>query len=111
MGVTMRRVEPTPDLQAILAQAVHMHVNDAEYMAELAMWSGRHARADGVPARSTRNPQPAARVPCRVFAGAALAPSPDINVAEDTASYWRWEPSRTIRGRDRARARRPVCCC
>src|SRR3954468_19758163 len=50
MGVTMRHVEPTPEWQAILAQAVHEHLNDSDYLAELAMWSGRHACADGVPA-------------------------------------------------------------
>ena len=81
-GVTVRRVDAGGALKAMLADAVHEHVNDAEYLAELAMWSGRHAATAGVPARNTPVPEPAAQIPGRVFAGPVLA-QPVGTSAED----------------------------
>jgi hypothetical protein len=83
MGVTMRRVEPDADLLATLAQAVREHVNDIGYLTELTMWSGRYASIAGVPARNTPPPESGARVPGRLFAGAALAQPPDVSADED----------------------------
>lgn len=83
MGVTMRRVVPTTDLTATLALAVHEHVNDADYLAELAMWSGRRAATAGVPARNSPNSEPDARVPGRLFAGAVLAQPPNATIGAD----------------------------
>jgi nitroreductase len=82
LGVTMRCVEQTSELWATLARAAHEHVNDADYLAEPATWSGRHALAVGVGARSTPNPEPAARVPGRIFADAELAQLPGTTGAD-----------------------------
>jgi nitroreductase len=83
MGVTMRRVEPTPGLTATLTRAVHDHLEDADYLAELAMWSGRYGATAGVPARNTPLSPPGARVPGRLFAGAVLAQPPEATVGAD----------------------------
>lgn len=83
MGVTMRRVEPHADLRATLARAVREHSNDVDYLAELAMWSGRYGSTAGVPARNTPRSEAGARVPGRLFAGAALAQPPDASPDED----------------------------
>lgn len=72
-GVTVRRVEAAADLKAMLVNAVYEHVNDADYLAELAMWSGRHAATAGVPARNTPISEADAQIPGRVFAAPALA--------------------------------------
>ena len=42
LGVVMRRVEQTALLKTWLSRARREHVGDSEYLAELAMWSGRH---------------------------------------------------------------------
>lgn len=82
-GVTVRRIESAADLKVMLANAVHEHVNDAEYLTELAMWSGRHAATAGVPARNTPISEPDAQIPGRLFAGPALAQPPETSVEED----------------------------
>jgi nitroreductase len=84
MGVTMRRVEPTPALAVTLTRAVREHLDDADYLVELAMWSGRHAATAGVPAKNTPNSEAGARVPGRIFAGAVLAQPPDATVGADS---------------------------
>lgn len=83
IGVTMRRVQPAAGLKAMLARAIREHVDDVDYLAELAVWSGRHGSTAGVPARSTPDSQPAASVPGRLFAGASLAQPPNADVADD----------------------------
>jgi nitroreductase len=83
MGVTMRRVEDSVDLRDALDRATHEHVDDEEYLAELAMWSGRHAAMAGVPAHSTPVPEPAARVPGRLFAASSLSQPPDAEAEAD----------------------------
>lgn len=83
MGVTMRRVVPTPGLNATLALAVHEHVNDADYLVELAKWSRRYAATAGVPARNSPDSVPGAAVPGRLFAGATLAQPPEATVGAD----------------------------
>lgn len=77
MGVTMRRVEASSAFRAVLAQAVWQHGHDEEYLHELTTWSGRYASTAGVPARSTPESDPDAAVPGRIFAGTALAQTPD----------------------------------
>jgi len=59
MGVTMRWVQPAAALKAMLARAIREHVDDVDYLAELAVWSGR------------------------LFAGASLAQPPNADVADD----------------------------
>ncbi|MGD9618508.1 MAG: NAD(P)H nitroreductase [Mycolicibacterium sp.] len=76
MGVSLRRVETTTDFKAILTEAMWQHALDSDYAAELVTWSGRFAAEVGVPARNTPETDPAAAVPVRVFAGAALDQSP-----------------------------------
>lgn len=83
MGVTIRRVEPVADLRTALCDATRAHVDDTEYLAELAVWSGRYAATAGVPARNAPDAQPAARVPGRLFAGPALAQPVDARVDDD----------------------------
>lgn len=82
-GVTMRRVDVATDVRAMLASAVHEHVNDADYLTELTMWSGRHAATAGVPARNTPISEPEARVPGRLFAGPMLAQPSGVSVEGD----------------------------
>lgn len=84
-GVTMRRVETSPQFTALLAQAVWQHVNDAEYLAELTTWSGRYASTAGVPARSVPQSNSAAAVPGRLFAGANLEQPANAAPTEDNA--------------------------
>ena len=76
MGASLRRVETTTDFRAILTQAMWQHALDSDYADELTTWSGRHAAADGVPARNTPESDPVAAVSSRVFAGSALDQPP-----------------------------------
>lgn len=82
MGVTVRRVDAA-DVKATLASAVREHTDDADYLTELTMWSGRHAATAGVPARNAPIPAVGARVPGRLFAGPTLAQPPGASVADD----------------------------
>lgn len=83
-GVMLRQVDGVPQLRAIVATAVARHAADADYQNELSAWSGRRGSMSGVPADNTPDPEPAAPIPGRAFAGAALAqpsggPAPDDN--------------------------------
>ncbi|AQA05132.1 NAD(P)H nitroreductase [Mycobacterium sp. MS1601] len=73
VGVTMRRMEPTTEFRALLAQAVWAHAGDSDYLDELAAWSGRHAADDGVPARNVPPSNPRAAIPGRLFADPQLS--------------------------------------
>jgi nitroreductase len=83
MGVLMRHVEMSTEVRAIVAQAVWLHAQDAEYLAELATWSGRYASIAGVPARSAPEPDRAAVIPSRQFAGPVLAQPPNVTPDHD----------------------------
>ena len=83
MGVAMRRIEPTTELRAALAQAVWQHATDREYLDELTVWSGRYASTAGVPARSVPTSDPNSPVPARLFAGTALTQPPDASSTDD----------------------------
>jgi nitroreductase len=83
MGVAMRRVEPSTDLRAALAQAVWQHVTDRGYLDELTVWSGRYASSAGVPARSVPDSNPRSPIPGRLFAGAALAQPSEASPDDD----------------------------
>jgi nitroreductase len=84
-GVTMRRVENLDYLKGVVAQAAWRHAADSDYSSELAEWSGRHASAEGVPARNTPEPDPAAPIPARRFVGTALAQPSGADPAGDNA--------------------------
>ncbi len=84
-GVKLLRVEDVTGLKDVVKQAVRTHTDDDEYLRELTVWSGRHGSLAGVPARNTPAPEPAAELPGRVFAGAALAQPNDATPADDNA--------------------------
>lgn len=84
-GVKLLRVEDVTGLKDVVKQAVRTHSDDDEYLRELTVWSGRHGSLAGVPARNTPAPDPAADLPGRVFAGAALAQPKDAPPADDNA--------------------------
>jgi nitroreductase len=83
MGIVMRRVEPSTDLRAALAQAVWQHATDSEYLDELTVWSGRYASDAGVPARNAPESDPKSSVPGRLFAGTTLAQPSETSPADD----------------------------
>lgn len=83
MGVALHRVESMDMLNAVVLQSVLQHAADPDYLAELTAWSGRHASSTGVPARNAPAPDPAAAIPSRRFAGAALAMPPDVCAEDD----------------------------
>lgn len=84
-GVMLRRVESLPQLQQVVAQAVWQHTTDADYLAELHAWTGRHASDSGVPARSTPPSDPTSAIPSRIFSATALAQPVDAQAGEDSA--------------------------
>jgi nitroreductase len=82
-GVVLRRVTFPNRLSGVIADAVHRHAEDDEYLGELSLWSGRYGAVAGVPARNT----PATShsdLPARVFANPAL-PQPRGARASDDA--------------------------
>ncbi len=83
MGVALHRVESMGMLSAVVHQSVSAHAADPDYLAELTAWSGRHASSAGVPARNAPTPDPAAAIPSRQFASAALAMTPDVCAEDD----------------------------
>jgi nitroreductase len=84
-GVMMRRVDELGDLRRLVAEAAWRHSTDADYQAELAMWSGRHGGTVGVPARNTPVPDPIDPLPARHFAGSALISDPGLDHEKDNA--------------------------
>ena len=82
-GVVMRRMSPSTELRAALANAVWRHATDAAYLGELTMWSGRYGSVAGVPARNVPESNPNSPVPGRLFAGPGLAQPPDAAAADD----------------------------
>ena len=83
-GVTLCQVEDIDSLHDIVARSVRDHLTQ-DYLAELTEWSGRYFSVAGVPARNTPLPDPQAKVPSRLFAGAALPMAPDSSAADDNA--------------------------
>jgi len=85
-GVMLRQVERLPELQQIVADAVWQHATDREYLTELSTWSGRYDSLAGVPAHNTPKPDPAARLPGRLFAGPVLPQPADSSPDQDGAA-------------------------
>lgn len=83
MGIVMRRVDPSTELRAAIAQAVWRHATDPEYLGELTVWSGRHRSTAGVPARNTPPSDARSPVPGRLFAGPALSQPSGAEPADD----------------------------
>ncbi|TAM68068.1 nitroreductase family protein [Mycobacterium sp.] len=83
-GVTLCQVEDIDSLHEIVAQSVRDHLTQG-YLAELTEWSGRYFSVAGVPARNAPLPDPEAKIPSRLFAGAALPMAPDSSSADDNA--------------------------
>ena len=84
-GVMLRQVDEIPRLNAIVAESVPRHSLDGAYLAELTAWSGRHGSVAGVPARNTPDPDPAAPIPSRMFAGPMLRQPSQAPAVEDNA--------------------------
>lgn len=83
-GVTLYQVEDVDGLHDIVAQSIRDHLTQ-DYLAELTTWSGRYFSVSGVPARNTPFPDPAAKIPTRLFAGAALPMAPGSSAGDDNA--------------------------
>ncbi len=71
-GVLLRRLHSPGALSAVIADAVREHSRDADYLAELSMWSGRFGAVAGVPARNSPAVEPHAVLPARSFANPVL---------------------------------------
>lgn len=84
-GVMLRQIDLLPRLREIVAESVWTHTADADYLAELSAWSGRHGSVAGVPARNALDPDPASSIPARVFAGPALRQPPVSSPDADNA--------------------------
>ena len=97
-GVTLRRVKDEGELAKVVADAVREHISDPAYLAELAMWSGRHGTDSGVPARNTpaaqkggapkgdtkkRGTETGGTFAARVFANPVLHQSSDVAARDD----------------------------
>ncbi|OBJ02540.1 NAD(P)H nitroreductase [Mycobacterium sp. 1482292.6] len=83
-GVTLCQVEDIEALHGIVAQSVRDHLTQ-DYLVELTAWSGRYFSVAGVPARNAPISDPQAKIPSRLFAGAALPMAPDSSPADDNA--------------------------
>lgn len=83
-GVTLCQVEDTDKLHAIVTQSVWDHMTH-DYLAELTAWSGRYASVAGVPAHSTPQSDPHAKIPGRLFAGPTLSMPSGSSAADDNA--------------------------
>lgn len=84
-GVMLRQIDLLPRLHETIIESASRHAADPDYLAELSAWSGRYGSLAGVPARNTPEPDRAAAVPARVFAGPALRQPPHTSAAEDRA--------------------------
>ncbi|MGW5922261.1 Acg family FMN-binding oxidoreductase [Nocardia fluminea] len=75
LGAIVRPVDDADRVRLVDAAraAARAHAADPAYRFETAVWSGRHASLDGVPARNTPAPRPGDELPARTFAGAELA--------------------------------------
>lgn len=82
--VTLYQVQDVCGLHDIVAQSIRDHLTQ-DYLAELTTWSGRYFSVSGVPARNTPFPDPDAKIPTRLFAGAALPMAPGSSAADDNA--------------------------
>ncbi|MFC4128434.1 Acg family FMN-binding oxidoreductase [Nocardia rhizosphaerae] len=71
-GAVVRPVEDRERVRAAVVAAGRSHTADDAYRYELAVWSGRHGSADGVPARNVPAARPTDELPPRAFAGAQL---------------------------------------
>lgn len=84
-GVMLRKVEARTHLNFLVARAAAQHFGSHEYLDELSTWSGRYASLVGVPARNTPQWDTAAAIPRRLFAGSALAETPNAPPVFDNA--------------------------
>jgi hypothetical protein len=85
-GVMLRQVDALDRMRSIVAQAVWDHATNAEYMRELATWTGRYGSVAGVPARNAPPSDPNAPIPGRLFAGPGLAQPSGVSPANDSAA-------------------------
>ncbi|SUA45265.1 Putative NAD(P)H nitroreductase RV3131/MT3217 [Nocardia africana] len=84
-GAAARQVPPElrPELADAARVAAVRHAADPAYLHELAVWSGRHGTADGVPAANTPAPRPDDEIAKRRFESPELAdPATEPEAAE-----------------------------
>jgi nitroreductase len=74
-GVVLYRAEALSHLERAIAEAATLHESDAEYQAELRVWSGRRGSLDGIPAANTPAPDPSSKITSRAFANPQLEQS------------------------------------
>ncbi|TDP31846.1 Acg family FMN-binding oxidoreductase [Nocardia ignorata] len=83
LGAIVHRIEDRQRVIAAAQQASELHAADESYRFELALWSGRHSSADGVPARNAPPIDPDDDFPPRAFAAAGfLDPATEPDHAE-----------------------------
>jgi len=81
--VSVRRVTDTTELAPVVARAVHEHLVDPAYLAELAMWSGRFGTHSGVPAHNAPVPRKGGLFPSRAFANPVLPQPTGLDASAD----------------------------
>ena len=81
-GVSLRRVK-SAQVSHALTVAARRRTDDADYLAELAQWSGRAGFESGVPSRNIPPVDDAAVFPARIFANPGLAQPAGANTRAD----------------------------
>ena len=82
-GVVVRKTEASYFIEQAMAFAAASHAVDTDYATELAVWSGRHGSADGVPAASVPDADEAIGFPTRRFAAAGLSQTGGVSPLDD----------------------------
>lgn len=85
-GVLLRRLRSPSALSDVIANAAREHSRDADYLAELSMWSGRFGAVAGVPARNSPVVEPHSGLPARSFANPVLRQANGAQPADDAGA-------------------------
>lgn len=97
-----------PQLADPMREAAVRHATDADYLAELAEWSGCRGTAEGVPARNTPPARSDAELPVRAFVDSELREHTSM---PDAAQWLVVCTTHDIGSRSCAPVRRPAPCC
>lgn len=84
-GVMLRQIDLLPRLNEVVARSVLSHAIDDDHLMELNPCPGRPNSYGGVAARNTSLADSTARIPSRLFTGAALRQSADAEQTFDNA--------------------------
>jgi len=85
-GVMLRQVDALDRMKMIVAQAVSDHAFNADYLRELATWTGRYGSVAGVPARNIPPSERTAPIPGRLLAGPGLDQPSGVAPADDNGA-------------------------